>query len=331
MSLNLAGITSCWLRAWRGGPGVRWRWVVPALAALVWGASGGADRAEAAPVSSAGSVRHSQGNRYQPFATHGSLRLLTYNVAGLPSVLSSSNPAVNTPEIGPLLNDYDVVAAQEDFAYHQELIEHVNHRYQKSPRYPRSTMFGDGLSLLSRFPVESDERVRWRACNGYLMALSDCFAEKGFAAVELYLAQRVRVAIVNVHGDAGSDLGDVVARRSGFAQLSEYIERNFRGQAVIVAGDTNLDDYDARDRETLEAFTATTGLLEVCRAFACRGENLDRVFYRSSAHLKLAPVSWGPDRRFVDQAGDALSDHLAMSAVFRWHVAPVGATSVAAR
>ncbi len=34
----------------------------------------------------------------------GSLRVLTYNVAGLPQGVSGGNPIVNTPLISPLLN-----------------------------------------------------------------------------------------------------------------------------------------------------------------------------------------------------------------------------------
>lgn len=246
------------------------------------------------------------------------LRLLTYNVAGLPGMLSSSNPSVNTTRLSPLLNHYDVVVAQEDFAYHAELVEHVDHRYRESPTYPRSTMFGDGLAVLSRFPVESDARVRWQACNGYLLALSDCFAEKGFSAADLTLAHGARVVVFNVHGDAGHSEGDVAARRAGYAQLSDYIARHFAGRALIVAGDTNLDDSDARDREILRKFKRATGLSEVCREFTCRGANLDRVLYRSSSRVSLKPRAWRADTRFVDAEGRDLSDHLPMAAEFEW-------------
>jgi hypothetical protein len=39
----------------------------------------------------------------------GTFEALTYNVAGLPQGLSSSNPAEFTPQISPLLNSYDLV------------------------------------------------------------------------------------------------------------------------------------------------------------------------------------------------------------------------------
>lgn len=42
------------------------------------------------------------------------LKVLTYNVAGLPDIISSGNPAVNTVKISPKLNAFEFVAVQED-------------------------------------------------------------------------------------------------------------------------------------------------------------------------------------------------------------------------
>lgn len=326
-ALISGGLTSCRVPAWYARGGLKWLWTLPVCVALSLGA-GGRVRAADREVVDFRTQANARAAVYQPSATSGELRLLTYNIAGLPGMLSSSNPSVNTTRLSPLLNHYDVVVAQEDFGYHAQLIEHVDHRYQQSPSYPRSTMFGDGLAVLSRFPVESDKRVRWQACNGYLLALSDCFAEKGFGVTELTLARGARVVVVNVHGDAGHSEGDVAARRTGFSQLAAYINRHFAGRALIVAGDTNLDDSDPRDREILRSFKRATGLSEVCREFGCRGSNLDRVLYRSSARLSLKPRAWRADTRFVDAEGRNLSDHLAMAADFEWarrsHTKPEG-------
>ena len=58
-----------------------------------------------------------------------SFSVLTYNIAGLPQGISSSNPLKNTPYIGKLINDYDIVQVQEDFNYHELLIKNDNHPY----------------------------------------------------------------------------------------------------------------------------------------------------------------------------------------------------------
>jgi hypothetical protein len=45
----------------------------------------------------------------------GQFDALSYNVAGLPETLSGSSPELNTPIIGPLLKDYDLVLLQESW------------------------------------------------------------------------------------------------------------------------------------------------------------------------------------------------------------------------
>src|SRR5690348_10327655 len=53
-------------------------------------------------------------------ATGGSFNVLTYNVAGLPQILSSATTPrdSSTALIGRLINAYDIVHVQEDFNYH---------------------------------------------------------------------------------------------------------------------------------------------------------------------------------------------------------------------
>ena len=63
----------------------------------------------------------------------GTFSALTYNVAGLPQGISKSNPASNTPQIGPKLNRYQLVLAQEDFVYHHLLTSSVQHLYATQP------------------------------------------------------------------------------------------------------------------------------------------------------------------------------------------------------
>ena len=58
-------------------------------------------------------------------SSQGSFRVLSLNVAGLPGIISSSDPAKNTVKMSPLLNEYDLVSVQEDFAYHKQQITQV--------------------------------------------------------------------------------------------------------------------------------------------------------------------------------------------------------------
>ena len=115
----------------------------------------------------------------------GELAFLTYNVAGLPQEVSSENPEEHIPLISPLLEPYDIVVTQEDFDwwtedlaeldfvdYHERLRADTTHDYATG-RHPGPAAVGidgddpdrplpsvgDGLGVLSRFPLRAEVRV----------------------------------------------------------------------------------------------------------------------------------------------------------------------------
>jgi endonuclease/exonuclease/phosphatase (EEP) superfamily protein YafD len=134
------------------------------------------------------------------------------------------------------------------------------------------------------------------------------------------LAQGVFVDVSDVHLDAGNASGDVRAREAQLVQLSQAIVRHSAQQAVIVAGDTNI--HSGR-RELLRPFEERTGSSEACESLHCaEPRRVDRVFFRGAPKLALDAVSWKTDTRFVDDDGNALSDHLAVAVEFEWRAAP---------
>jgi hypothetical protein len=252
------------------------------------------------------------------------VRLLTYNVAGLPGILSASDPAENTPRVSPLLNRYHLVLAQEDFAYHEELVERAAHPYQLAPKPASKTVVGDGLSTLSLFPFAGAERQRWAECNGYLSGDSDCFGEKGFSVARVKLSDLATVDVYNVHADAGEGEADIGVRRRGFVQLARFVAQYSKGNAIIVGGDLNLDVLDPRDSGTLQAFIEALSLNDACHVVGCDQQLVDRVLVRSSKELLLHPLSWSADPRFVDERGKGLSDHLPVGVEIAWSLQPRG-------
>lgn len=256
----------------------------------------------------------------EPGATvsSGRFSLLTYNVAGLPQLVSHSDPEVNVALISPLLNHYDVALVQEDFSYHSRLVARARHAYRSEPMAHSLALMADGLNWFSRFPFSWIHRVRWAQCNGYLGAASDCLADKGFSFGELSLAPGVSVHVYNLHAEAGGAWRDIEARRDNFEQLADYLRSRSRDQAVIVAGDTNLRMSVPADADTLERFLAVTGLHDACRRFGCGEERLDRVLVGGSRHLDLEVLGWWADRRFVDAQGAPLSDHPAIGVELGW-------------
>jgi hypothetical protein len=262
-------------------------------------------------------------------ATSGRVSLLTYNVAGLPGLVSHSDPEVNIPLISPLLNHYDIALVQEDFSYHARLSARAEHAYRSEPMSHSLALVADGLNWFSRFPLGWIHRVRWAQCNGYVGAACDCLADKGFSFSEVTLAPGVSVDVYNVHGEAGASQLDMDVRRDNFEQLADYLRARSRDHAVIVAGDTNLR-VTPEDNETLERFLALTGLTDACRRFGCGEERIDRVFFGSSARVHLEVLGWWTDRRFVDAEGGPLSDHPAVGVEVSWRT-DAGTALVAGR
>lgn len=254
--------------------------------------------------------------------TDGEVLLLTYNVAGLPEGLSSSHPEANHPQISPLLNAYDLVLVQEDFAYHDLLAAEVDLPYASEPAVASEAFMADGLNRFSRSPFRDHQRVRWVACNGVTDGASDCLAEKGFAVARHELAPGVELAVVNLHADAGGGPEDEAARAAGFAQLAEWLDAELGDAPVLVAGDTNLHrESDPEDAVVSDDFIAATGLTDLCDATGCaEGDHIDRVLFRSGPGLDLAGLTWEVAEEFVDAAGEPLSDHPAIRGTIRWSV-----------
>ena len=151
----------------------------------------------------------------------GEFSFLTYNVAGLPQEVSDENPEEHLPLISPLLEPFDIVVTQEDFDwwgeevadldfvnYHERLRADTTHEFA-TERHPGPAAVGidgsdpdrplprvgDGLGVLSRFPISDVVRVPWAACRGLIDSASDCLAMKGFLVTTVELADGVEVDV----------------------------------------------------------------------------------------------------------------------------------------
>jgi endonuclease/exonuclease/phosphatase family metal-dependent hydrolase len=166
--------------------------------------------------------------------------------------------------------------------------------------------------------MEQVARHVWTTCNGFLHSAADCFADKGFTFSRLTLGRGMRLGVYNVHADAGRGDADVTARAKQFVQLKDHILATTAGEAVIVAGDFNLQGFGPGDEPILQDLINATGLTDTCRELDCREERFDRVLFRGGSTVALEPLSWAIVREFVDGAGADLSDHKAVNSVFRW-------------
>jgi endonuclease/exonuclease/phosphatase family metal-dependent hydrolase len=239
--------------------------------------------------------------------------VLTYNVAGLPNGISSADPVTNTPRISPLLGGYDLVLVQEDFAYHSALAQEAGHAFQ-FPAFDEEAgpnlEIKNGLSRFSRFPIEHHHAEKWVKCHGIMDSLSDCLAPKGFSAAEHLIdlgRSTVTIDVYDLHMDAGDGVGDRLAREAQIEQLLETIAERSSLKAIIVAGDTNIDDPTD---PLLVRLMEGAQLRDACADLDCPDPaRIDRILYRGSRWVALEAVRWWVPDEFVDEAGKALSDH----------------------
>jgi endonuclease/exonuclease/phosphatase family metal-dependent hydrolase len=268
-------------------------------------------------------------------ASSGSFVALTYNIAGLPELLSRSRPSLYTPLIGKRLNGYDLVLLQESWqtpdpnpaaplrCYHELLLSTAQHAY-KSPAAPQpfggdprrpSAILADGLHVFSKLPLATTQRVPWARC---VNTMNDCYALKGFSMTPVQLASGVAVHIYNLHMEAGRSAEDDAARDAAIDQLLAFIDQHSRGQALIVGGDFNLRGDRERTAAQLAKLRRGSGLLDAC-AGCPRPHNIDKLLYRSSEHVKLEAEGWSLETHvFQTDTGAPLSDHAPLTARFTW-------------
>ncbi|MER7495519.1 jacalin-like lectin [Streptomyces pharetrae] len=268
-------------------------------------------------------------------ADTGWFTVLTYNIAGLPLGLGDSDPETNTPLIGQRLGAYDIVNVQEDFNHHAALYAHDAHPYRTATS--GGAGFGDGLNTLSDLPFEDFQRVDWNDCAG-----TDCLTPKGFTLARVRLAEGVFVDLYNLHTNADVTDAALAARRANIAQLSDFVQANSAGNAVIVMGDTNTRYTRAGD--TIRTLAADNGLTDawvrlvrggtppaqggeplVCDATAPADdcEVVDKILYRGNSLLDLTATQYRNDwAGFLRSDGEHLSDHFPHTAGFSWTLDP---------
>ncbi|MCU1496435.1 MAG: endonuclease [Acidimicrobiales bacterium] len=291
----------------------------------------------------------------------GELRVLSYNVAGLPAEVSDEDPAKHIPMISPLLEEYDLVLTQEDFDwwkpdslaagldfvhYHERLRAEATHEYRSEvhPGHEAAGLaadrvdelqIGDGLGILSRSPIQGAGRIPWVGCFGGIDTsdggAADCLAMKGFFFTQMTLADGAIVHVYDLHGEAGGSERDQALQADDFEQLGAYIEEHSKGFAVILGGDTNLhtdepgpdaheDSGNGKDLQIWQAFLDATGLTDACAATRCDGPGrIDKFAFRSGKGVELEATSHQfHGDTFVDEEGEALSDHEPLEVRFRW-------------
>lgn len=262
----------------------------------------------------------------------GNFSVLTYNVAGLPEIISSAKTprAESSAQIGRIINAYSIVHVQEDFNYHASLYDNGNahpHRSSTSGGVP----FGDGLNSLSYFPFTDFARIKWNK-----LINENALIPKGFTFSRVRMAEGVYIDFYNLHTNAESDAASIAARADNLLQISNYIATNSKGNAVVLMGDLNA--RYTRDNN-LRLLTNVNGLTDPWITLVRNGsvpnlgepdiacpfpnitndcEIVDKIFYRSNKYIQLTPANYNVVKTFVNDQGQQLSDHMPLTVNFSY-------------
>ncbi len=278
----------------------------------------------------------------------GDFSMLTYNVAGLPSLLSGAAwPRIpNMLQIGSQLNDFDIVNVQVDVAYQLFLAANALFPDQTAPQVPAwlgpiGIPFSDGLNTFSAYRIDGVDREEWGGC------IVLCVGPTGFTYSRLDIPGGESIDLYNVQANSGASLTN-----ADIAQLSNFIQLNSIGRAVIVTG--AFDQLYSTPGQTLSQFVTANGLTDAwvqleyngatpvdaptC-AYADSCEQVDKIFYRNAALLDPNDPASSPVQliaqsytneglNFLNNNGQGLSNRAPQSVTFGYKVTAVGPTNV---
>lgn len=268
------------------------------------------------------------------------VKAVNFNVAGLPfAALTGENVAANQQAAGKYLsqNSFDIVAVQEDFNYHNNLIEGMdglNYMTNHLGNIPG----GDGLNVFTRnMPVYNEKRVAWKDSSGILSDGSDALTPKGFIYTVIDIGNGIYVDFYNLHADAYGGAGSVAARTSQFRQLAEFIKARSaeNDRPVIVTGDFNYHLHSREDNYSLyNILYVECGLKDAWVEYHNNGDyfnmhdwhatgisswgnwdSVERFMYKSGGGVDLVVE----DFRYTnvkDDSGKVISDHAAAECDF---------------
>ena len=249
------------------------------------------------------------------------LRILVYNTHGLPEIFISDNPKKRFPVIGKKTQDFNISLLQEDYSHHEELSSGL----AKESLAIRGGLGGSlicpfctGSGLTSVFNLPKNwtvdvENETYDTCSGWLRGANDCFAYKGFQLIKITLPSNKRFFIVNTHMDAGKRDSDRASRERQLEQIISTIKQRTTTEALIVAGDLNLNSKNPEDVKLLENFKEELKLTDsfTGHKISKKWTILDYILYKQGEALEFKSISVGEDESFVTEEGP-LSDHPAL-------------------
>ena len=274
----------------------------------------------------------------------------TLNVNGLPEIAGGTANKEKTQLMSQYLaqKGYDIIAAQEDFNYHDALVSALSENYMQAQHCGGLSILNlisrtdnDGLMLLwkNELPLTGDVRTAWTDINGNGLTDGDGKVTKGYRFYEVAFDEGVVVDIYTLHMDAGSEPADIAARESQIRQLVGGILQADSAHPKIIMGDTNC----RYTREQLKSllidslnnsgwYTCADAWVETCKGDypeygtepllvdslgLIQGEVVDKIIYINPKYgNQIILKNFQQNDDMVDENGEMLSDHRPMEATF---------------
>lgn len=262
-----------------------------------------------------------------------SVKAVNFNVAGLPfGYFQGADVVANQKTAGEYLSDngFDIVAVQEDFGFHKNLVKAMN-GFGYETNYSGTIPGGDGLNIFTKnMPVYNETRVAWNEACGILSDGSDALTPKGFVYTVIDIGNGIYVDFYNLHADAYGGEGSKKARSSQYRQLAEFIKARSaeNDRPVIVTGDFNNYIHTHEDDGALyKTLYLECGLKDAWMEYHNNGDyfnlykwhisglpawgnwdSVERFMYKSGGGVDIVVN----DFRFVEvcnEKGEAISDH----------------------
>ncbi len=268
------------------------------------------------------------------------LRVLTYNIKGLPPLIAPGWGNARLEVIAQKLaerlsknNGPDIVVLQEVFTDAAKAVVPQS-SYPFSAEGPTRNgtdnsgdfqkFFGAGLFILSRYQVLEAGQINY--LKG-VCATWDCQANKGIQYIKILIPGiKDKVTIFNTHMQSGQSHDQV--RIDQMDTMAKYVLANHKeDELMIFAGDFNTSP----ERPSFSVLKdilkmSTAGEFCVANSSSCRllndsstddvyGKAIDHIFFKGTENYSIVPLT--TERNFKEVFDDkTLSDHLGAETLF---------------
>ena len=250
------------------------------------------------------------------------LKILVYNTHGLPGIFLRDKPEIRFPLIGEKTKEYELSLLQEDYAHHRKLVSFTKSeskifRGRLGNKLLCPICTGSGLTSIANLPQDWNIEVAnesFKTCSGWIFGWNDCFAKKGFQILKITPPLKESLFFVNTHLDAGSRKSDREARKNQLNQIISTLNETINGEALILAGDLNLNSKNSEDLKLLQNLKEKLSLTDAFLNISVdeKWQVLDYILFRKGKSHTFIITEAGEDTSLYSKEGP-LSDHPALS------------------